>query len=369
METRPKRFSSFVTLRGTENICIHSPLHLGDSVMSLPFVQSLRTHFPQARITVISKKELAGLWKNSSCVDSIHLCSSNPKGLAMLPKWLKKSKFDASILLATGEDVARAHFQANVPLRIGHDFWQRAPFLTHFISTNGYPTDPNLVRRHKVQNYLDLLKIFSIKPLLSHPRIFPQRKKKEKMMEKLRTLSLDPDQKVIGIAPGTAAGPSTRWPAESFRRLTVRLAKKIHGHKIVLLGSMGDWLLSGSSFDRFNSKRIINQMGRTNMDELIEWILQCHLVVANDSGISNLSNALGVPTITLFGSSSPVWTGPLDSRSKVISSSLPCSPCFEPVCPLGHTRCLKEISVDQVFRSIVERLKTSDPFHQRRSGT
>jgi len=367
MQTRPKRFSSFVTLRGTENICVHAPLHLGDSVMSIPFVQTLRTHFPRTRITLVVKSELAALWRGQPYADKIRSCASTPEALSKLSPWLKKQRFDLSFLLATGEDVARAHFQADVPLRIGHDFWRRAPFLTHFISTNGYPTDPNLVRRHKVQNYLDLLEIFSIKPLLSHPRIFLQRKKKEKMMEMLRVFGLNPDQKVLGIAPGTAAGPSTRWPAESFRRLTVRLAKT-RSHKIVLLGSMGDWLLSGSSFDRFNTKRIINQMGRTNLDELIGWILRCELVVANDSGISHLSNALCVPTVTLFGSSSPVWTGPLDPRSEVITLSLPCSPCFQPVCPLKHTHCLKNISAEHVFGVVQRTLskeKRNHAIHQR----
>ncbi len=337
MKTRPK------------NICIHSPLHLGDSVMSLPFVQTLRAHFPRTRITLVVKKELAALWRGQPYADQIRSCTSTPQELSKLSPWLKKQRFDLSFLLATGEEVAQAHFEAGVPIRIGFDFWNRGHFLTHFIPTNGFPTDPKLTRKHMVQNYLDLLKKISIKPRFFRPKIFKVKKSPAKS-----------GQTAIGIAPGASYGPSKRWPDELFHELALRLSETLE-NKIILLGSPEDRLLSKRVFDRFHSEHILNQMGRTDLNELMEWILQCRLVVANDSGVSHLSNALGVPTITLFGSSSPAWTRPLDPRSKVITLSLPCSPCFQPVCPLGHTQCLKGISVDKVLPIIVRKFKRVKP--------
>jgi len=331
-----------VTLRGTENICIHSPLHLGDSVMSIPFLQNLKNRFPKAKITLIAKTELATLWHGQPYVDNIRKCTSTPKELSKLPQWLRKERFDLSFLLATGKDVARAHFKAGIPLRIGYDFWNRGYLLTHLIKTTGYPTDPKLTRKHMVKNYLDLLERISIQPKFSRPRILKEKK--------------GHNQTMIGIAPGASFGPSKRWPAEFYHKLILKLSKTFEG-KIILLGSSEDRHLLKPVFGRLNSKRVINRIGETNLDELMKWILKCKLVIANDSGISHLANALGVPTITLFGSSSPVWTRPLESRSKVIALSLPCSPCFQSVCPLQHTRCLKEISVDKVLSLVTRRLK------------
>ncbi len=334
METRPK------------NICVHAPLHLGDSVMSIPFVQTLRTHFPRTHITLVAKKELAALWRGQPYADKIRSCASTPEALSKLSPWLKTQRFDLSFLLATGKEVAEAHFEAGVPIRIGFDFWNRGHLLTHFIPTTGFPTDPKLTRKHMVRNYLDLLKKISITSRFFRPRILKVRKNAAK-----------PKRTAIGIAPGASFGPSKRWPAEFYHELVSRLSETLE-NKIILLGSRQDRLISKPMFDHFNSERIINQMGRTNLDELIEWILRCHLVVANDSGISHLSNALGVPTVSVFGSSSPAWTRPLDPRSKVITLALPCSPCFQPVCPLGHTQCLKGISVDKVLSVVLKKFKT-----------
>src|SRR3989338_5446436 len=336
-------------LAGNEKICIHGPLHLGDSVMSIPFVRNLKTRFPKTKITLITKKGLAALWRGQPYADRIRLCASTPEALSKLSPWLKKQRFALSFLLATGEDVAEAHFGAAVPIRIGYDFWDSGRLLTHFISTTGFPTDPKLTRKQMVRNYLDLLETISVKPRFFRPRIL-----------KVKKNAARPKQTAIGIAPGASFGPSKRWPAEFYHELALRLSKTLK-NKIILLGSRQDRLISKPMFDRFNSERILNQMGRTDLGELIEWILKCRLIVANDSGISHLSNALGVPTVTLFGSSSPAWTRPLDPRSEVITRSLPCSPCFQPVCPLGHTRCLKKISVDKVLSVIMRKFKGLKP--------
>lgn len=336
---RLKTPSSIIKLNGKEKICIHAPLHLGDSVMSLPFLKNLRSHYPKIKITLITTTKLAALWRYQPYINEIWTCDSSAKELLKLSLRLKRNLFDAVFLLATGEDVAEVYFKAGIPIRIGYDFWGRGQLLTHYIPTAGFPTDPNLTKKHMVQNYLDLLILISIKPKFYKPKIFWTKKIKPANAEPFR----------IGVAPGASFGPSKRWPAESFLELCLKLCKVYE--RIILLGSKEDLLQSTSFFSRVASKQIKNQMGRTTLNQLIEWILRCKLVVANDSGISHLANALGVPTITLFGSSSPTWTKPLDPRSKVISLALPCSPCFDRICRFGHTRCLNRISVNRVYRA------------------
>jgi heptosyltransferase-2 len=76
----------------------------------------------------------------------------------------------------------------------------------------------------------------------------------------------------------------------------------------------------------------------------------------------HVAAAFGVQQVAIFGSSSPLHTPPLNDKAAVLwlktdasyQPPLDCAPCFQRECPLGHTRCLNDISaamVLQVLRS------------------
>ena len=90
-------------------------------------------------------------------------------------------------------------------------------------------------------------------------------------------------------------------------------------------------------------------------------------VVSVDSGLGHLADALGRPLVALFGSTSPVLTGPRGRRSEVIvSTSLPCVPCFGRKCRLAageyaklHPPCFDGVSPPVVWAALSDRMDAS----------
>lgn len=153
------------------------------------------------------------------------------------------------------------------------------------------------------------------------------------------------------FAPGAEYGPAKRWPAIHF----AELAKMLPEH-VVLLGSAKEAPLCDEIAAEAGGHRCLQLAGRTSLAEAFALIAGAKSVVSNDSGLMHVAAAFGVPQVAVFGSSSPRHTPPLNDAAKVVwlrddpayQPPLDCSPCFERECPLGHTRCLFDVTPERV---------------------
>ena len=106
------------------------------------------------------------------------------------------------------------------------------------------------------------------------------------------------------------------------------------------------------------SGRVIDLAGRTSLGALVGVTSQCDAFLSNDSGAMHLAAALGRPVVAMFGPTDERATGPIGLHD-VLTASVFCRPCHLRDCPIDH-RCMKRITVDQVFAAVARRLGLDD---------
>ena len=157
------------------------------------------------------------------------------------------------------------------------------------------------------------------------------------------------------FAPGAEYGPAKRWPADHFAELALQLELPV-----VLLGSGKETDLCAEIADPVNAKRpgqCQNLAGKTSLAQALCAIAASKSIVSNDSGLMHVAAGFGVRQVAVFGSSSPLHTPPLNQQASVVwlkndpdyQPALDCAPCFERICPLGHSRCLADISAFKIL--------------------
>ena len=161
------------------------------------------------------------------------------------------------------------------------------------------------------------------------------------------------------LVPGAEYGPAKRWPAAHFATLAQQLVAQ-YQMPVLLLGSGKDADVCAqiaSSVNAAHPGTCHDLAGHTSLQDAIALVAKARAMVSNDSGLMHVAAALGVPQVAIFGSSSPLHTPPLSPLAQVVwlkndasyQPPLDCAPCFARECPLGHTRCLGDISAEMVL--------------------
>lgn len=152
---------------------------------------------------------------------------------------------------------------------------------------------------------------------------------------------------MIALAPGSA-WHTKRWPG--YGPLAALFAEQ---YDIAIVGSADDLAAAGEIKLRVPRERTVDATGKLSLLGSAELIRRSLVLASNDSSPQHLASAMGTPTVTIFGPTVPDFGfGPLASGSRTVgNTSLACRPCDRHgprECPLGHWRCMNEISAQEV---------------------
>lgn len=320
--------------------------------MTQPLLARLRAKRPDTRIDVLAPDWVAPVYRRMAEVSEVIAARLNHGVLQLRERWrlgrmLKSRAYRQAFVLPNSWKSALVPFFADIPLRSGYVGESRYGLL-NLLYRRAAAADH---REPMTLHYARLSEPPGTAPAepLPEPRL---RVEDAAARATARRFGFAPHSNTV-LCPGAEYGPAKRWPAGHFGALAAALASR--GNRVWLLGSASDAAACDEvvgAAGPAGSGAVASLAGRTTLDEAIDLVACADAVVTNDSGLMHVAAALDRPLVALFGSSSPKHTPPLSARARVVWLGLDCSPCFARTCPLGHFRCMREITFERVLEEL-----------------
>jgi ADP-heptose:LPS heptosyltransferase len=291
-----------------ERIAVVRALHLGDLLCSVPLFRALRSCWPGAEITLV------GLPWARSIVERFDACLDD---LLEFPGWpgIPERTPDPDRMIAFRERARKARFdlaiQAHGSGRWMNDFMgQLQARRTAGFHPVGQPSPgpgfiPYPADRHESLRLLALAAHLGAREL-SPTLEFPLHQRDRDEAHRLRR-ELAGERPYACLHPGSSAA-DRRWSAEGFARVADELAGQ--GLEVILTGTE-DELGLAATVCRLAEHPPRSALGRTTLGGVAALIAEARLLVSNDTGVSHVAAALGVPSVVIFTGSDPVRWAPL----------------------------------------------------------
>jgi len=334
----------------TNKILVIGPAWVGDMVMAQALFKLLKTRDPQVIIDVMAPSWSGPLLAR---MPEVRQALTMPLGhvkWGWRQRWelgcsLRHENYQQAIVLPNSWKSALVPFVARIPRRTGWLGEWRFGLLNdvRYLNKKRLPL--------MVQRFLALgidqdvvMEKDEYRPLLQvSESSFTDTRTKFNI-----TIS---DQPIIALCPGAEFGSSKRWPAEHY----AEVAKQQHaaGAAVWLFGSAKDQPIA-AQIQQATQNKCVDFTGRTSLGEAVDLLSLTSKVVTNDSGLMHIAAALQRPLVVIYGSSSPQFTPPLSDNVKILSLGLSCSPCFQRECPLGHWKCVRDLSPHLVLDALTQ---------------
>jgi lipopolysaccharide heptosyltransferase II len=323
-------------------ILIRSSNWLGDAVMSVPTVRAVKNGRPDAQVTIAAPRKIASMWKLIPEVDAI-ISLPNGSLLSAVSLLKRRPEFDVAILFPNSLRVALESWLSGIPRRVGyHGHWRRW-LMNQTVREPRKPRPPE----HHSRRFLRIARECGAEIPNTEYRILKGEPPNANQTSNIK------HQTFIGLCAGAEYGPAKRWLPERFAEVAAQVSAQSSAQWI-LFGTKNDALI-GDQIAAAIGDHCVNRIGRTTLDQLIDELRECRLVLTNDTGTMHLAALLGVPVIAIFGSTEPRLTGPLGNSHIILRHHVECSPCFLRECPIDF-RCMKAVSAQEAADAVLSLL-------------
>ena len=338
---------------------------IGDVVQTLPMLEALRSHNPQAHIDWLVEEEASDLLIGHPALQRVMVSRRKTwqkrlfcrgdfwSTLGEIGKFIRELRsieydwiidnhgiFKSGLLVLLSRGRRKIGFQASPGI---------ADEGNYLFTKERYK--PLNIEKHALERYLDLIAQVGVrvgKPALNFPVPANARREAEKLLQK-NGFARHP---LVIIHP-MAKWPTKQWPLENFARVAHALAQK--GASVVFTGGPVDERPVRELWQGIQTPpQVLNLAGQTNLQVLAGLFSFADLVLTPDTGPMHLAAAVQAPLIALFGPTAPGRTGPYGNGHIILRKPLACSPCFKKKCPTME--CMKSLSVEEVLEAAEAKL-------------
>jgi lipopolysaccharide heptosyltransferase II len=332
----------------SRKILIITPNWLGDILFTTPSIRAIRKSNPGAFIGVMAHPRCRPLLEFNRDIDELILFDERSCHKGLLARIffilaLRKSRFDMVVSFHRSMSRMLIAYLAGIPRRVGYYTRKRSWLLTD------YAKEKNIMA-HRVEYFLDLLKTIGIDPAGQDYEFNALEADRIAADAILKNVGISGNEDFFIINPG-GNWLQKRWPKQNYSNLCQRL-HDIYKCKILITGAEKDIDLA-SDIIAAGGRYIINICGQTTLRQLAAIMRKASAVIANDSGPMHIAISQNVPTIALFGPTSPRITGPNGSGKYIVLHKwFNCQiPCYK---TCHDHACMEAISVEDVLWAVKE---------------
>jgi predicted lipopolysaccharide heptosyltransferase III len=333
------------------NILLLQLKRIGDLILTMPAIATLRKSFPAANLTLVVAEGSRQLLPAIPGVDRSFVARGK---ISDAPQWfaLATAKFDYCLDFSRTDRSAFLTLLSAAEKRIGYDTLRRQPLRQ--LSYNDFV--PSRVRSmHTIDHHLALLAPLGVHDIERDVRLVLPAEAKKNAAGLIAAHDLGDD--FIIFHPGSARAEKF-WVARRWAKVADEMAKR--DFRVVLTGGASRMEQEHiSRIKKHLQHSVVDLSGRLDLLTLAALIARARLLATIDSAPMHLAGALGTPQVALFGLTNPFHWRPLSTPALILQGGS-AGPLRDFV-PKQVPRQMKEISTEQVIDAMQSLLSRPAP--------
>ncbi|SYZ74083.1 putative ADP-heptose-LPS heptosyltransferase [Candidatus Zixiibacteriota bacterium] len=330
-----------IDLEPSDKIIVCRTDRIGDLILAVPFIETLKTRYPGVSVEVMASDYAAPILKYNPYVDAVFsidhaLLKADVNYRKSFLKRLRESGYRVAAALYPERHISFFLWKAAVPVRIGSGRRLHSIFFNRHLYHSR-----NAAEKHESEYNLDFLEFFKSGPLIKEPRLYLKPEEIKSAQALLTSKGIEPP--FVVLHPGTGGSTET-WPPDNFFALYSDLQKA--GVQTLLTGSKAEIPMITDGARRAGIEPV-SLAGETDLRSLAAVLSLADVVVANSTGPLHLAAATGTRVVGLYPQRrvmAPLRWGPIGTGHCIIQPERPA---------MG----MNTIAVDKVRSAVLAKLK------------